>query len=533
MIKDYTKDFIRMMLHSAEYGDFAPSIGILADRGWGKTCLEFIIYTLLLSGDSKRNVKIYKAPLKLLEEIKLAFPPVFADRFGIIDDVFDIEENDILGIDEAGLVLDGKKALTKEQREFIAGLTYARHNHVPVIWCTVHSGISKHMKILSEIKIYKHMNYDFMSALVKDGDYFVKEKAHILTRIPIEKALFRANYRYFSDSKGNQIYEGGLILPKDKYCKWFSDGISQNMFGSSMASERSKDMDAKTNLDSVVQEVIDFYGNELKKGNRNALIHGYLQKVKPLEYQKYRDYISDIGYQALYQLFVNKQDNTPEIKVKLDIPKISVDIDGSGFIPFMEKMYIENLPQRVIFNHKTTFEREKLLEVLKSWASGLGIRQITIPIGKGKTIAQLVINDIIKLFKDGKRKSASIPNNLRLYNIYEIWIQKRTHASVRDGSIGEPDLYFEIDGQKYPAECKLWDDIAKCLAMDKRVKLKPSLDYCSKYDISHFPLFFRNVKWGDVDYMFDIPVKDEYIINLEGLKANILHKFDPKTFWSE
>ena len=127
-----------------------------------------------MSGDSKRRVKIYGAPQKLLEEIKISYPLAFSKRFEIIDDVFDIEENDILGIDEAGMVLDGKKALTKEQREFIAGLTFARHNHVPVVWCTVHSGISKHMKILSEIKIYKHMNFDFVNALIKDGDYFVR-----------------------------------------------------------------------------------------------------------------------------------------------------------------------------------------------------------------------------------------------------------------------------------------------------------------------------------------------------------------------
>jgi len=488
----------------------------------------------LLSGDSKRRVKIYGAPQKLLEEIKISYPLAFSKRFEIIDDVFDIEENDILGIDEAGMVLDGKKALTKEQREFIAGLTFARHNHVPVVWCTVHSGISKHMKILSEIKIYKHMNFDFVNALIKDGDYFVREKKDILVKIPIEKALFRSNYKYFVDRRGKPIYEGGLILPKDIYCPWFSDGISQNMVGSSMASERSKDMEAKINLESVVREVMDFYGNELKKGNRNALIHGYLQKVRPLDYQKFRDYVSDIGYQALYNLFTDKEDSIPENKAKLEVPELSADnFDESGFIPFMEKMYIENLPERVILNHKTTFDREKIIEILKSWASGLGIREINIPIGNGKNISQLVVNDILKLYKDGKRKSASIPNNLRLYNIYEIWIQKNTKASFRDGSIGKPDLYYDLDGKKYPAECKLWDDKQKCIAMDKRDKLKPSVDYCVKNGISHFPLFWRNVKWGDTDYLFDIPVEEAHVINLEALKENILHTFTPELFWSE
>ena len=518
-----------MLRNNAKYPDFSPGIGILADRNWGKTCMEFEILVLLLIGNNKRKVKFYKAPENLLIEIKKAgFPPSLTKRFEIIEDIWDVEKNDILAIDEAGIVLDGKEALTKHQREFIKGLTYARHHHSPVIWCTVHPGVSKNLHVLTEIKIFRHMGWGYVKALIESKERFANKYSYILQHLPIEKSLFRANYKYFRDSKNNIIYEGGLVMPKDKFCPWYTQGISENMGNESMATERYKDMIQKLNLENIVNQVLDYYGDDLKKGCRNALIHGWFQRHKPEEYQKYINSIKDIGYQALNKLFEKRLQQHNPINERIYIPEISVSME-SGFIEFLEKFYVENLPSIVQINRKTKYPKEKIIDVLIQWASGLGQRNIEVSSNnRGKRIPLKIVGDILKVFRDG---NGVIQNDLRLYNSYEHWIANTTGGNVYSG-IGNPDILFEISGKVFPGECKLYDDISVSIAMDKSKKLKPSLDFCKENDLPLFPLFYRNVKWGDIDYLFEVFVDGPDIVNIKKLEENIMFNFKTKKFFS-
>lgn len=503
-LDNYTQKFIDMFLYSSKHEDFAPSILILADRGQGKTCLEFIIYTLLLAGNKKRYVKIYKAPPKLLEEIQNAFPPSLANRFDIIDDLLDVEENDILGIDEAGNVADAKRALTKELREFISGLTYARHNHIPVVCCTSHPGILRHLNIISEIKIYKHMNFDYVKALAKDGDTFAKKNGEILQKLPIEKALFRANYRYLRDSENKLIYQGGLILPKDIYCPWFTDGISQNMQGFSMATERMRDLEAKMSLDDTVDEVVKRLGKYLKKGNRNSLIRGYLLSVDPERYQRIKNYIGDIGDKALFKVFLKEEKGRNDLKPKVVVPENTFE-----FSKYIEQFYDKNM--NVDFNVYSKTNKEEIISILNLWASGISIRDIAYDLTHDYSHTKIkTVNDVLKLFKDGKRKDENIPNGIRLFNVYELWMANKLSAK-REGGIGKPDLYVMIDGVEYPAECKLYDNMQLKLVLDKYQKLRPSMIEAKKRGLDYFPLYFRNVKWKDNDYMFRVEVENSTI----------------------
>lgn len=526
---DHTREFTQMLSSNHKWPDFAPGIGILADRNWGKSCQEFMVLTLMIAGNPSRMVKFYKAPEELLVAIKKSFPKDFSKHFGIINDIWDAHKNDIISIDEAGVVLDGKEALTKEQREFIKGLTYARHHHSPVVWCTVHPGVSKNLHVLTEIKIFRHMGWDYVKALVDSKEKFANKYSYILQRLPIEKALFRANYKYFRDAKNQLIYEGGLHMPKDKFCPWFTQEISENMGSQSLASERSRDMEQKLNLDHIVNEVLKYYGDELKKGCRNAYIHGWFQRHRPEEYQRYQRYIKDIGYQALNKLFEMKQRQiTIPVREVIHIPKVK-SIDDQGFSDFLEKFYIENLPTVIEFNQKTSFEKETLIDVLVQWSMGLGQRSIDVPSNnRNKRIPIGIIGQILKNFKNG---NGIIQDDLRLYRVYEHWIAKITGGIVLSG-IGNPDILYTIHKKQFPGECKLYDDKSVSIAIDKTKKLKPSLDYCKEYNIPIFPFFFRNVKWGDVDYLFEIFVDGPDLISVKKLDENVMEEFNSIQFYN-
>ena len=530
-IKDYTKEFVEMCLNSAKHKDFAPSIGILADRGRGKSCFAFIVITLLLAGNKKRHAKFYQSPPSLLDKIEEAFPRAFSSRFDVIQDVFDIDEDNILAIDEAGNVLNGKKALTKEQREFIEGLTFARHKHVPVLWCTVIPGVSKMLNILSEIKIYKRMNIDYVKALIDDGDKFAKKYSHILTRLPIDRAIFRSNYKYFVDANGEEIREGGLVLNKKEYCPWYSEAISENMSGENMAAERDKVLSSQNALKSFIDEIVEKYGAQLKKGFAAKLIKGFILNEKSAKERLiYMPFVSDITAMAFQKyhekeqkLLIKKTGN--EIRIP-EVPELS--LDRPNFKSFLDNFYMNNLPDMIQFNQKTSIKKEKIIGILKDWIDGVGQRSL-------RTDYSISQGNLTQLFKIFKNADGVLQDDLRLCYVYEHWIAKITDGNVFSG-VGHPDIIFEINGKKYPGECKLRDNGQNCQSMDIREKLKPSYEYCLKHDIPYFPVFWRDVKWhkyGSIDYYYTVHVDGSFTFNFEQLEQNLLTDFNIEKYFLE
>jgi len=535
MIKNITDEFAKFLLTSREYYDFAPTIGIFGNRGGGKTCLAFEIHTMLLSGDQEphyidgekfyRNVAIFRAPDRLLEEIKKSFPAKLASRFRIIDDIYDAKPFEIIYIDEAAQIFDGKLALKKENREIMGGFTYARHNRIPVIYCTVKPKVLQDLKIMTEIFIYKRLSKRFIRAFQKEGDDFVKEHEDTLLRLKIDRALIDSDYKYFPGS-------GGLAMPKKKYCPFYTEGISTNMRGQNLAHERSQEMEIKEAMEPLIQEIIKRYGPELKKGHSSKLVRGWLLNEKPLIAETFKDSINDIVARA-FQIWHDKhqEDDIKHVTLsEIKVPNlIEIDETTSGFYNFLEDFYMENLSSHVAITSRTTIEKEKIIEVLLQWAEGIGIRDITVSLDKHKTIPQITVQKIIKIFNNGE---GVVQNDLRLFSCYEHWIAWRTGAKVFSG-LGNPDLIFQMLRREFPGECKLYNNVQKNIAMDKRELLKPSLKFCIENNIPNYPVFFRNTKWGDVDFVFNVNVEGSNIVNFEPLDNNILKNFNPDIFWSK
>lgn len=529
-IKDRTREFVSMCLTNQKHNDFAPTIGILADRGRGKSCYEFILNRLLQSGNPNRSSAFYQSPPSLIDKIKESFPKAFSSRFKVINDIYDTQIDDILNIDEAGNILNGKKALTIEQREFIEGLTFARHRHVPVIWCTTIPGVSKHLRILSEIMIYKRMNSGFVRALIEEGDKFAKKYASVLVKLPIDRALFRANYKYLVNAKGKEIHEGGLVMHKDLYCPWYTEAISQNMSEENMAAERGKQLAAQLELEPFIEEIVRKYGPELKKGYAAKLIKGFILNEKsPQEILALKPYVPDLvarAFQRYHESATTMTIKNPSKTLNIpEVPELSLDAPIS-FKSFLDAFYRNNLPLHIELSQKTTLERDNIIEILQDWLDGVGQRSLRVDHKIGQ-------NNLTRLFKIFKNGEGVIQDDLRLCYVYEHWIASLTGGKVESGT-GKPDILFEIDGKFYPGECKIRDNGQNCQSLDIREKLKPSYEYCLEHKIPCFPVFWRDVKWqgyGPVDYYYTIDIGKSFIANFEPLAVNILTNFNKEAFF--
>jgi len=169
---------------------------------------------------------------------------------------------------------------------------------------------------------------------------------------------------------------------------------------------------------------------------------------------------------------------------------------------------------------------ELVIGIMKMWAYGVGYREICYTTTE---LSNAIVQDILILFKRGKRHQKTIPDEWRTYKVYEYWIAYKYNAEIISGH-RKPDLKFTIEDNAYYGECKLWDDIKKNITMDKLEKFNT---FKSFPDIPYFPVFFRNVKWGDYDYLFKVE-KDGYrVINFRKDEEFILNGvFDPEDFFS-
>ena len=199
---------------------------------------------------------------------------------------------------------------------------------------------------------------------------------------------------------------------------------------------------------------------------------------------------------------------------ELEIPDVPIETIGTGFTNFLMEFYFKNLPPRMTFNRNVILLTESIIDVLKQWSMGESRRNISVPLPSGKYMHQGLIIDIIKTFSLGKRGTNLVKDDWRFYKVYEYWIARRVNGVVISG-VGKPDLKFVINGKEYYGECKIWENIKKSLTIDKTrfncYNKRPD-------DNKYFFLFFRNVKWGDIDHISKVYYKGEqsHYLNRDG-----------------
>lgn len=221
-----------------------------------------------------------------------------------------------------------------------------------------------------------------------------------------------------------------------------------------------------------------------------------------------------IVIQDVYDILNHVNRKIKEGMDKIEVPEIKV-INGSGLAEFTLDYYEKNLPEA--FNKGTkVIERSDIIEVLTLWIRGIGIRDIAFSIDN---LYQVLVHDIIKLFKDGKRHETRISDELRLYKVYEYWCAKRYGLEIVSGH-NQPDFYLKMNGKKIPGECKLWDNIQTNISLDKRKKFHSYNN--PEENQESFPVLWRNVKWGDHDYFYDVPINGVVMFNFEKAEQYIL-----------
>jgi len=291
---------------------------------------------------------------------------------------------------------------------------------------------------------------------------------------------------------------------------------------------------SKTNIRTYLTN----YNNQFKEGDANA-IHGTAKYIDQLIDNVYLalngessildEYLENKELEELSQQ-VSGFDFRPNNSIEEEaIEEVELEAEEvqSEFIDFLTAYYEKKLPDFVEISEKTNITKEDAIDILSMWAYGIGIREIGFSM---ENLHQGIIQDTLKLFKTGKRRSAKIPDDWRVYKCYEYWIAYKLNAKIISGH-RKPDLQWEIMDDKLFGECKLWDDIKKNIALDKFEKFN-----IFKFNIktSSFPIFFRNVKWGDVDYVMKADREGDNIINFQPLDEFILNgEFDIKDYYRE
>ncbi len=174
-------------------------------------------------------------------------------------------------------------------------------------------------------------------------------------------------------------------------------------------------------------------------------------------------------------------------------------------------------------NKKNSIKKEIILEILESWANRTGIRNISFDI----KVHQGIVNDVLILFKEGKRHQNTILDDWRLYKMYEYWCGYKYHLRIISG-YNKPDWILEIISKNIPGECKLYDDIKNSIRVHKGSKLHSYKQF--QKDLYYIPVFVRNVKWGNQNFLFKVPVNDDPYFTFVNDPEYIIESMDPNQF---
>lgn len=219
--------------------------------------------------------------------------------------------------------------------------------------------------------------------------------------------------------------------------------------------------------------------------------------------------------------YLNKQEKE-EILSQIQI-EVQDEAKENEFSLFLTQYYYKILPNMVKINQKTSVEKDTILEILDLWANRTGIRNISFSV----KVHQGIVNDILILFKEGKRDRNTILDDWRLYKMYEFWCGYKYTLKIISGH-NKPDWVCELESKKIPGECKLFDDIKNSIRIHKEDKLHSYKQF--QEDLHYIPVLVRNVKWGNHDFLFKVPVNDDPYFTFINDPEYIIETMDPGQF---
>ena len=495
-LEDCTDSFIEIIKKRANEPGFGGIMWIIGIPGAGKSALMCILCNLfLLYGYEKRNIALYQAPKKLLEEIQKAVPTHLKDKFRIIESLSEVKTLDILCIDEGYLSANAKDALIKESKNFIASITTLRHSGVFTILNSLDNGILRGYRLKAQFRFYKLMSDGYVDEV---NDRFAKRYGDVITELLPEETIFQITHVNFLRKK---IRRGALILPLKDYCLWYNDKISRSFEGEDFDAYMRKLRKKKERMEAIYQLLIDKFGKDLTKDKASGfLFDEHIEIFKEFEADIKR--IVEVAKYRMWKEQKQRDDDFNSETTELTIPQIIKNKDSDdACAEFFKAYYYNNIP----FNK----DKASFLAIGPDWVIGLSQRKIAYETGIGLT----TVNRLLQKYNSGEGLDSVL---LRTKTVYEFWVAHAT-GGERDGRQSKPDVWYYNESNEIGGcgECKLIDDVSVTLTFylqalgnkkNKKMTLESAYNYCKNNNIQYFPLFLRNPKWANADLLIIVDI---------------------------
>lgn len=498
-LDDQTKEFLEEFKESANKAGFGGIIWTIGTFGSGKSALMCILCNLfLLFGFEKRNIALYQAPKKLLEEIQKAVPLQLKDKFRIVETLSEVKSFDVLCIDEGMLSADAKDALQKDSKNFIASITTLRHSSIFTILNSSDDGILRGYRLKAQFRFYKLLPDGYIDEV---NDKFAKRHGDIITELLADETIFQITHINFLKKR---IRRGSLTLPLKDYCPWYNDKISRSFEGEDFDALMRKLRKKKEKMEAIIQLLIKEFGKDLTKDKAEGFLFDEHIEI----FREFETDIRKIVKIAKYRMWKEQKEREDDFNsstTELTIPQIINNKDtDDACANFFKSYYYNNMP----FNkYKASF-----LAIVYDWILGLSQRDIAY----GTGISLGTVNRLLQKYNKGEGLDSDL---LRTKIVYEFWIAHATNGK-RDGGQSKPDFWYfnksnEIIGC---GEAKLIDNVSTTLTFylqalgnkkNKKMVLEPAYNYCKMNNIQYFPLFLRNPKWANVDLLIVVDINGD------------------------
>jgi hypothetical protein len=527
-LEDCTDQFLEILKKRANKPDFGGIIWTIGIAGAGKSALMCILCNLfLLFGFEKRNIALYQAPKRLLEEIQKAVPVHLRNKFRIIETLSEVKPFDILCIDEGYLSADAKEALSKNSKNFIASITTLRHSGIFTILNSFDNGILRGYRLKAQFRFYKLISDGYVDEV---NDRFAKRYGDIITELLPEETIFQITHVNFLRKK---VRRGALVLPLKDYCPWYNDEISRSFEGEDFDALMRRLRKKKEKMEAIIQLLIDKFGNDLTKDKAEGFLFDEYIEI----FREFETDLRKIVKIAKYRMWEEQKQRDDDFNSKttdLSIPKIIKNRDSEeACANFFKAYYYNNIP----FNkYKASF-----LAIVNDWVLGFSQRDIAYETGIGLT----TVNRLLQKYNKGDGLDSNL---LRTKTVYEYWIAHTT-GGERDGRQSKPDTWYYIENNEIIGcgECKLIDDVSSTLTFylqalgnkkNKKMTLEPAYTYCKNNNIQYFPLFLRNPKWANADLLIIVDINGDNKITVskallkEYTQLGAIQAFNYREFFS-
>ncbi len=167
--------------------------------------------------------------------------------------------------------------------------------------------------------------------------------------------------------------------------------------------------------------------------------------------------------------------------------------DKLDFSLFVRNFYSQVLPTKIEISDKTV-KKEIIVQVLNLFVKGEPIRAID---EKIKTIHQLNVREIVKLFKEGNANNLKLKESLTINDCYQKYAEQKFKLEKVD------DHLYNNNNYVVPIAF-LFDDKRKNEIDKSKTDLKAFNDLIGNSNHTGLLLIYRNAKWDDNDYIYQV-----------------------------